>query len=124
MSWLVCRATKSYEELRQLTPHLGENLVVQTAFGDSGHTTFFISCEADWNKHADEISADPEVLAEVFSQDARNKACDMTYRFGEELRKLGSYLTFRTSRKHFPRICFGGGTLRYFCGSGAACGRR
>jgi hypothetical protein len=35
--------------------------VVQTAFGDSGHTTFFISKESDWKKHAEEISAEPEV---------------------------------------------------------------
>ncbi len=36
-------------------------MVIQTAFGDSGHTTFFISNEDDWNKHADEITPDPEV---------------------------------------------------------------
>lgn len=40
---------------------LGEHLVVQTAFGDSGHTTFFISGEADYAKHAEEIEAAPEV---------------------------------------------------------------
>ena len=129
---------KSYQQMRELTGKLGEDVVIQTAYGDSGHTTFFISSEADWNKHADEIIADPEVkimkrircrgaaqeacvtrhgtivgplmtelvgfkeltpyrggwcgnevLAEAFSQDVRNKACDMTFRFGEELRKMG-----------------------------------
>lgn len=129
---------QSYAHMRELTQHLGSDVVIQTAFGDSGHTTFFISNEDDWNKHAAEIIADPEVkimkrircrgaaqeacvtrhgtivgpmmtelvgfkeltpyrggwcgnevLAESFSQDVRAKACDMTYRFGEELRKLG-----------------------------------
>jgi hypothetical protein len=35
--------------------------VIQTAFGDSGHTTFFISDEDDWNRHADEITDKGEV---------------------------------------------------------------
>ena len=34
---------------------LGEELVVQTPYGDSGKTTFFISSESDWNLHSDEI---------------------------------------------------------------------
>lgn len=129
---------ESYSQLREMAGHLGDHLVVQTAFGDSGHTTFFISNEDDWKKHAEEIINDPEVkvmkrircrgsaqeacvtrhgtivgplmtelvgfkeltpyrggwcgnevLAEAFSQDVRNKARDMTARFGEELRKLG-----------------------------------
>ncbi|MGY0205042.1 hypothetical protein ACW7EJ_16485 [Acinetobacter soli] len=40
---------------------LGHDLVIQTAFGDSGHTTFFIASENDFNKHKDEIIHDPEV---------------------------------------------------------------
>jgi biotin carboxylase len=31
---------------------LGSDLVVQTAYGDSGKTTFFIASESDWNAHA------------------------------------------------------------------------
>ena len=31
---------------------LGTNLVVQTAYGDSGKTTFFVASEADWASHA------------------------------------------------------------------------
>lgn len=134
----VLTKLSSYAEMRELTGHLGDDVVIQTAFGDSGHTTFFISNEEDWNKHAEEIVADPEVkvmkritcrgaaqeacvtrhgtivgpmmtelvgfkeltpyrggwcgnevLAESFSQDVRAKACDMTFRFGEELRKMG-----------------------------------
>ncbi|RAX50616.1 biotin carboxylase [Arthrobacter sp. AQ5-05] len=31
---------------------LGEELVVQTPYGDSGKTTYFINSEADWEKHS------------------------------------------------------------------------
>jgi hypothetical protein len=34
---------------------LGDELVVQTPYGDSGKTTFFISSEADWKKHSSDI---------------------------------------------------------------------
>ncbi|MEX3070661.1 hypothetical protein AB3Y13_02480 [Vibrio alginolyticus] len=34
---------------------LGTKLVVQTPYGDSGKTTFFINSEADWNKHQGNI---------------------------------------------------------------------
>jgi hypothetical protein len=34
---------------------LGDELVVQTPYGDSGKTTFFISSEADWKKHSADI---------------------------------------------------------------------
>jgi len=40
---------------------LGDDLVVQTAFGDSGHTTFFIRSEDDYQAHAAEIEAEHEV---------------------------------------------------------------
>ncbi len=34
---------------------LGAELVVQTPYGDSGKTTFFIASEADWRKHSGDI---------------------------------------------------------------------
>ncbi|SMY03628.1 hypothetical protein BAURA86_03414 [Brevibacterium aurantiacum] len=34
---------------------LGTDLVVQTPYGDSGKTTFFIAAEGDWNKHKHDI---------------------------------------------------------------------
>jgi biotin carboxylase len=34
---------------------LGADLVVQTPYGDSGKTTFFIAQESDWDRHADDI---------------------------------------------------------------------
>ncbi|MFN4142176.1 biotin carboxylase [Aestuariivirga sp.] len=46
---------RSYAELTKLasTARLGSDLVVQTPYGDSGRTTFFIRSEADWKKHED-----------------------------------------------------------------------
>jgi len=57
----VLATVDSYETLRQVSKDLGPELVVQTPFGDSGHTTFFISNEADWKKYAEEIINEPEV---------------------------------------------------------------
>lgn len=51
----------SYKSLLQEAKSLGKDLVVQTAFGDSGHTTFFINSEEDYNKHAEDITAEDEV---------------------------------------------------------------
>jgi hypothetical protein len=54
---------RSYAELRRLAAAagLGGHLVVQTPFGDSGHTTFFISNRADWRRHSAEITREAEV---------------------------------------------------------------
>jgi len=57
----VLAKVDSYAGLRRVAAHLGNDLVVQTAFGDSGHTTFFISSESDWNQCAHEIVREPEV---------------------------------------------------------------
>ena len=48
---------KSYEALLALArkARLGKDLVVQTPYGDSGRTTFFINSEADWNKNAEHL---------------------------------------------------------------------
>jgi D-alanine-D-alanine ligase-like ATP-grasp enzyme len=53
----------SYEHLRSicLDAAIGHDIVIQTAFGDSGHTTFFVSNDDEWRKHADEITKEPEV---------------------------------------------------------------
>jgi D-alanine-D-alanine ligase-like ATP-grasp enzyme len=54
---------KSWADLQKACADakLPMDLVVQTAFGDSGHTTFFIKSEADYKKYADEIAAESEV---------------------------------------------------------------
>lgn len=50
----------SYEELMRLaaSENLGDNLVVQTPYGDSGKTTFFVRSEADWNKNAKKMQGE------------------------------------------------------------------
>ena len=54
---------ESYEHLMKIAEQagIGRDLVIQTAFGDSGHTTFFIASKEDFDKHAEEIVKDPEV---------------------------------------------------------------
>ncbi len=48
---------KSFRELMKLasSARLGTDLVVQTPYGDSGRTTFFIKSEADWNKNEGDL---------------------------------------------------------------------
>jgi biotin carboxylase len=50
------RAT-SYAELRALADAagLGDELVVQTPYGDSGRTTFFVRSADDWDRHASDL---------------------------------------------------------------------
>jgi len=58
---------------------LGTDLVVQTAFGDSGHTTFFIASEDTYRKYADLIEAEPEVkvMRRLRCLSAAIEACTM-----------------------------------------------
>lgn len=57
----VLSKVESYEQLCKISKHLGNDLVIQTPFGDSGHTTFFIKNEEEYNKHAEEIEKEAEV---------------------------------------------------------------
>ncbi|MGP1311066.1 MAG: biotin carboxylase [Phycisphaerales bacterium] len=57
----VLAKVDSYETLRKVSKKLGDDLVIQTAYGDSGHTTFFVSSEDDFRKHEEEIVEAPEV---------------------------------------------------------------
>jgi biotin carboxylase len=57
----VLAAVKNYNQLRKVSKDLGEELVIQTPFGDSGHTTFFISTEEEFNKYKEEIIKESEV---------------------------------------------------------------
>ncbi|MGS5087678.1 biotin carboxylase [Hydrogenophaga sp. A37] len=69
----------SFAHLMQIAERhgLGRDLVVQSAFGDSGHTTFFISNEAEFDKHKDEIINDPEVkiMKRINCRGATLEAC-------------------------------------------------
>lgn len=51
----------SYEDLRRVSKDLGPDLVLQSAYGDSGHTTFFISSEQDFKRHQSEIVGQGEI---------------------------------------------------------------
>lgn len=130
----------SWEQLMAIAERhgLGNDLVVQTAFGDSGHTTFFIASRDDFDRHRDDIVDEAEVkimkrincrgatleacatrsgtlvgplLTEVvgareltpykggwcgnevfpgaFSEEVRNKARELAFRFGNQLLEEG-----------------------------------
>ena len=53
----VLGRARSYEGLVSLArgADLGDDLVVQTPYGDSGQTTFFIASEEDWDEHHDQL---------------------------------------------------------------------
>ena len=58
----VLAKVDSYERLQEICAPLGTNdLVIQSAFGDSGHTTYFVTNEDEYYKYAEEIEAEPEV---------------------------------------------------------------
>lgn len=69
----------SYPELMQIAERagLGKDLVVQSAFGDSGHTTFFIASEGDFEKHKDDIVGEAEVkiMKRINCRGATLEAC-------------------------------------------------
>jgi hypothetical protein len=54
---------KGYEHLREVceAAGIGHDLVLQSAFGDSGHTTFFIKSEEDFRRHEHEIVGEGEI---------------------------------------------------------------
>lgn len=136
----VLAEVKDYDDLRKTCEKagIGHDLVLQSAFGDSGHTTFFIKTEADFRRHESEIVGEGEIkimkridcrgsaieacvtkegtivgplmtelvgfkdltpyrggwcgneiLATAFPPKVRQKARDMTFKFGEQLRKEG-----------------------------------
>lgn len=131
---------RDYAHLQQICDKagLGHDLVLQSAFGDSGHTTFFIKSEEDFRRHAHEIVGEGEIkimkridcrgsaieacatsqgtivgplmtelvgfkdltpyrggwcgneiFATAFSPKARQQARELTFKFGEQLRKEG-----------------------------------
>ncbi len=54
----VLSVVHDYAHLRAVAGHLGEHLVIQKAFGDSGRTTFFISNESDFDACSELRSTD------------------------------------------------------------------
>ncbi|MEQ9455037.1 MAG: biotin carboxylase [Phycisphaeraceae bacterium] len=67
----------SFKALRKLSQPLGDDLVIQTAYGDSGHTTFFVSNEMEFERHAEEIVKAPEVkiMKRIRCRGAALEAC-------------------------------------------------
>ena len=131
---------RDYAHLKKICEKagLGHDLVLQSAFGDSGHTTFFIKSEADFRRHEHEIVGEGEIkimkridcrgsaieacatkqgtivgplmtelvgfkeltpyrggwcgneiFPTAFSPKTRQAAREMTFKFGEQLRKEG-----------------------------------
>ena len=73
----VLNQVNGYGHLNQVAKPLGTDLVVQTPFGDSGHTTFFIKSEDDYAKHAEEIEAETEckIMKRINCRGAAMEAC-------------------------------------------------
>jgi biotin carboxylase len=74
----VLSRADSYEQLRGLSTAngLGTDLVVQTPYGDSGKTTFFIAAQADWDKYAhDIIGQELKVMKRINNKAAAVEAC-------------------------------------------------
>src|SRR5208282_3626308 len=70
---------ESYEHLQKLAVRhkLGAHIVIQSAFGDSGHTTYFISSQEDFDKHAKDIVGETEVkiMKRINCRGATLEAC-------------------------------------------------
>jgi hypothetical protein len=73
----VLSKVESYEHLLKVAKKLGSDLVVQTPYGDSGHTTFFIAKEEDFNNHKEEILREDEVkiMKRINCRGAAIEAC-------------------------------------------------
>ncbi len=75
----VLAPVKSFAGLMETATEagIGTDLVVQSAFGNSGHTTFFISNEQEYNRHAKEIEAEDEVkiMKRINCRGATMEAC-------------------------------------------------
>ncbi len=64
----VLARADDYRELSELSvgAGLGTDLVVQTPYGDSGKTTFFITCQADWDRDSQNmIGQDLKIMKRI-----------------------------------------------------------
>lgn len=57
----VLAKVSSYEDLQEVSKELGDDLVLQSAFGDSGKTTYFVASEQDWDKCSADIVDEEEI---------------------------------------------------------------
>lgn len=67
----------TYDQLRKVSKDLGDDLVIQTAYGDSGKTTFFVSNEKDWNRIETKVkSAGPvKIMKRINCRGSAIEAC-------------------------------------------------
>jgi hypothetical protein len=74
----VIGRAKTWHELEQLATGagLGTDLVIQTPYGDSGKTTFFIKSEQDWVSHKSNIvGQELKVMKRINNKAAAVEAC-------------------------------------------------
>nr|WP_262695682.1 biotin carboxylase [Kordiimonas aquimaris] len=73
----ILSKVKNWKHLCEVAKSLGNDLVLQSAFGDSGHTTFFIKDEADFNRHKQEIVGQGEIkiMKRIRNRGAAVEAC-------------------------------------------------
>ena len=74
----VIGTASSWKELEELAAlnELGRDLVVQTPYGDSGKTTFFIAGKKDWEKYAEDIVGEQlKVMKRIDNKAAAVEAC-------------------------------------------------
>jgi biotin carboxylase len=74
---VIGRAT-TWAELEALAvgAGIGTDLVIQTPYGDSGKTTFFVSCEQEWALHSDEmVDQELKVMKRINNKAAAVEAC-------------------------------------------------
>ena len=57
----VLSKIKDWDHLKELSKPIGNDLVLQSAFGDSGHTTFFIKNENDFKKVENQLVGQGEI---------------------------------------------------------------
>lgn len=73
----VLSEIKSWEHLKEISKPVGKDLVLQSAYGDSGHTTFFIKNEKDFRRHESEIIGEGEIkiMKRINCRGAAIEAC-------------------------------------------------
>lgn len=73
----VLSPVDSYPALRRVAAHLGPDLVIQLPFGDSGQTTFFVSDEPGYARHASAIEGAPavKIMKRIRCRQAAIEAC-------------------------------------------------
>ena len=79
---------------------LGDDLVVQTPYGDSGQTTFFIADEGDWKAHETKIvGQDIKVMRRIDPRRVRDRRGHHASRHAGRSADGGAHRASRSSRR-------------------------